>query len=98
VEPAVAGQELVGVLTGAKEVDKALELLGVARADVGSLAKKVLRILDATDEGVDAGRTEAGVDDDGADQKAGRFSLIHFMFCLVTNKNNHKNIWQLFIN
>ena len=37
VEPAGGGQELVGVRAGAKKVDKTLELLGVARADVGSL-------------------------------------------------------------
>ena len=45
---------MVGVRAGAKKVDKTLELLGVARADVGSLAKKVLRVADATDKGVDA--------------------------------------------
>jgi hypothetical protein len=66
VEPAVASQELVGIGAGAKEVDKALELLWVFGADVGGLTKEVLRILDATDEGIDAGRTEAGVDEDGA--------------------------------
>ena len=38
VEPAVAGQQLVGVFTGAKEVDQALELLRVLGADVSSLA------------------------------------------------------------
>ena len=64
VKPAVASQELVGVRAGAKEVDKALELLGVVRADVGGLALQVLRALDTTDEGIDAGRTEAGVDED----------------------------------
>ena len=64
VEPAVASQELVGIGAGAKEVDKALELLGVARADVGGLTEKVLRALDTTNEAVDAGRTEAGVDED----------------------------------
>ena len=54
VKPAGAGQELVGVFTGAKEVHEALELAGVLGANVGSLAKEVLRVLDATDEGVDA--------------------------------------------
>jgi hypothetical protein len=67
VEPAVASQELVGIGAGAKEVDKALELLLVFGADVGGLTKEVLRILDATDEGIDAGRTEAGVDEDWTD-------------------------------
>lgn len=72
VKPAGAGQELVGIFTGLEEVDKALELLRVARANVGSLAKEVLRVLDATDQGVDARVTVAGVDDDGTDHLAGR--------------------------
>lgn len=59
VEPAVTCQEFVGVFTGAKIVDKALKLFGVTGANVGSLAKEVLRVADATDEGIDAGRTEA---------------------------------------
>jgi hypothetical protein len=54
VEPAIASQELVGIGAGAEEVYKALELLRVFWADVGGLAKEVLRTLDATDEGVDA--------------------------------------------
>ena len=54
VEPAITGQELVGVFTGSEEVDKALELLGVFGPDVGGLTEEVLRVLDATDEGVDA--------------------------------------------
>ena len=37
VEPAVAGQELVGKCMGLEEVDQALELLRVLGADVGSL-------------------------------------------------------------
>jgi hypothetical protein len=64
VEPAVASQELVGIGAGAKEGDETLELLGVARADVSGLAKEVLRILDATDKGVDTGVAVAGVDED----------------------------------
>ena len=54
MEPARGGQELVGVFTGAEEVYKFRELLRVTRANVGSLAKEVLRALDATDQGVDA--------------------------------------------
>ena len=72
MEPAIAGQELVGIGAGAKEVDKALELLGVARADVSGLTKEVLRILDATDEGIDARVAVAGIDDDGTDHLSGR--------------------------
>ena len=37
VEPVGAGEELVGELTSAEEVDKALELAGVFGADVGGL-------------------------------------------------------------
>ena len=71
VEPTGAGQELVGVFTGAKEVNKALELLRVARADVGSLALQMLRVANATDQGVDARVAVAGIDDDGTDHLAG---------------------------
>ena len=74
VKPAVAGQELVGILTTAEECDQALELGGILGADVGSLAEQVLRVLDAANEGVDTRVAEAGVDDDGtADGLAGRF-------------------------
>ena len=59
VEPAGGGQELVGIFTGLEEGDEALELLRVLGADVGSLAKEVLRVLDATDKGVDARVAEA---------------------------------------
>jgi len=71
VEPAGAGQELVGVFTGAKEVHEALELAGVLGADVGGLALQMLRVANATNEGVDTGVAEAGVDDDGANHLAG---------------------------
>ena len=50
----------------AEKVDQLLEPGGVLGADVGSLALEVLRAGDATDEGVDTGVAEAGVDDDGA--------------------------------
>ena len=72
VEPAGAGQELVGIFTIAEERDQALELGGVLGADVGSLTEQVLRILDAANEGVDAMIAEAGVDDDGTDFLTGR--------------------------
>ena len=71
VEPAGGGQELVGIFTGLEEVHEALELAGVLGADVGSLAKEVLRALDATDQGVDARVAVAGIDDDGTDHLAG---------------------------
>ena len=72
MEPAVASEELVGEFMGFQEVDQKLELSGVLGADVGGLAKEVLRVADATDEGVDARVAVAGVDEDGADQLAGR--------------------------
>ena len=74
MEPAIAGQELVGKGVGFQERDKALELGGVLGADVGSLAEHVLRVLDAAYEGVDTRVAEAGVDDNwAADGLAGRF-------------------------
>ena len=73
VEPAAGSQELVGVLTAAEEVDQPLELLRVLGADVGSLTQQVLRVADATDEGVDARVAVAGVDDDGTDHLSGGF-------------------------
>ena len=47
------------------------ELARVLRANVGSLAKEVLRILDTTNKGVDARVAEARVDEDGTNQLAG---------------------------
>ena len=49
VEPAGAGEELVGQGVMAEEIDQRLELRGVARADVGSLAQEVLGTSDTTD-------------------------------------------------
>ena len=72
MEPAVAGQELVGVFTSAEEVDQALELLRVLGADVGGLSQQVLGVFDATNESVGARVAEAGVDDDGTELLAGR--------------------------
>jgi hypothetical protein len=72
VEPAVASQELVGIGAGAKEVDEALELLRVFGADVGGLTKEVLRILDATDEGIDVRRAETRVDEDRTNHLSSR--------------------------
>ena len=39
VEPAVAGEELVGIFTSFEEGDEALELGGILGADIGSLRK-----------------------------------------------------------
>ena len=71
MKPAGGGQQLVGQFVRLEEVHEALELAGVLGANVGSLAKEVLRALDATDEGVDARVAVAGIDDDGTDHLAG---------------------------
>ena len=76
VEPAGASQQLVGVRAGAEEVDQALELSGVFGADVGSLAQYVLRVLDASDESVNTRVAEAAIDDDGANNAAGRLQQV----------------------
>ena len=76
VEPAGASQQLVGVRAGAEEVDQALELARVLGAGVGSLAQYVLRVLDAADESVDTRITIATIDDDGANNAAGRLQQV----------------------
>ena len=62
---------MVSQIVSLEEVHEALELAGVLGADVGSLAKEVLRVANATDQGVDARVTVAGVDEDGANHLAG---------------------------
>ena len=66
VEPAGAGQELVGQGMMTQEVDQALELLRVLGADVGGAALLVLRATDTTHAPVHVGIAESAVDDDGA--------------------------------
>ena len=64
VEPPVASEELVGQIVRLEEIDQAQELLRVLGADVGGLAKQVLRVVNTTDQGVDTWVAEAAVDDD----------------------------------
>ena len=71
MEPVGGGEELVGILLVLQKVYKFRELARVFGTDVGSLTGEVLRIADATDEGVDARVAEAGIDDDGTYQLAG---------------------------
>ncbi len=71
VKPAGAGEELVSQFVRLEEVHEALELAGVLGADVGSLTEEMLRVLDATDEGIDARVAVARIDDDGTDHLAG---------------------------
>ena len=59
MEPAVAGEELVGEGVRLQECDEALELGFVAWTDVGSLAQEMLRAFDAADEGIYAAVAEA---------------------------------------
>lgn len=59
VEPAGAGEELVGQGVGLQERDQALEFRGVLGTDVGGLAEQVLGIPDAANKGVDTLVAEA---------------------------------------
>lgn len=71
VKPTCGGQQLVGQFVRLEKAHKIKELRGVLGANVGSLSKEVLRVLDATDKGVDARVAVAGIDDDGTDHLAG---------------------------
>ena len=92
VEPAGASQQLVGVRAGAEDVDQALELSRVFGADVGSLAQYVLRVLDASDESVNARVAEAAIDDDGANNAAGRLQQI---LATILQVKQHLRRWQV---
>ena len=76
VEPAAAGEELVGELTGFEEIDQTLELCWVLGADVGGLAKEMLGVVDTADFAVYGFTTEAGIDDDGPDDDPGRLQQL----------------------
>ena len=71
MEPTCGGQQLVGQIVSLEEVHEALELAGVLGADVGSLALQMLRVANATDQGVDARVAVARIDDDGTDHFPG---------------------------
>ena len=71
MKPARTGEELVSQIVSLEEVHEALELAGVFGADVGSLALQMLRVANATDQGVDARVAVARIDDDGTDHLAG---------------------------
>ena len=71
VEPGGAGEELVGEGVGFEEVDEALELDRIFRADVGGLAEKVLGIANAPYPAIDGLATEARINDDGSYFEAG---------------------------
>ena len=92
VEPAGAGQQLVGILAVAEEVDQALELSGVFGADVGSLAQYVLRVLDASDESVNARVAEAAIDDDGSHLAA---CWLQQILATILQVKQHLRRWQV---
>ena len=73
VEPAGAGEELVGEGVMAQEVDEALKLSGILGTDIGGLTEEVLRVLHTAHQRVDVGIAIAGVDDDGTDCRTSGF-------------------------
>lgn len=96
MEPAIAGEELVGKGVGLQERDQVLELGWVFGADVGSLAKKVLGVLDTANESVDARVTEARVDDDGtADGLAGRLQQHQTAIGQVSHLLRRRNVGRV---
>ena len=76
VEPAVAGEQLVGVGVCPQERHEEVELCRVPRSDVGCLTGEVLRILDTSDPPVHLLVPVPGVDDDGSDVQPGRFQQL----------------------
>ena len=66
LEPAVAGKQLVGVLTDLQELHKLPELRGVSWADVGSLAEKMLRVLNTAHLSIDGLVSKTRINNDGA--------------------------------
>lgn len=59
VKPGGAGEELVGKVVGLEEVDEALELSRVFRADVGGLADEVLGVAHTANQTINATVAEA---------------------------------------
>ena len=71
VKPGGTGEELVSKGVGFEEVDEALELSRIFRADVGGLADEVLGIGDTANQTINPTVAEARIDDDGADDLPG---------------------------
>ena len=96
VEPAVAGQELVGEVVGFKEVDEALELNRILGTDIGGLAEEMLGIADAPYPPIDGLATETGVDDDGAtDSLTGGLQQITTTIDHVGNLLRRRNVGRV---
>ena len=92
VKPAGAGQQLVGILAGAEEVNQSLELLRVPWTDVGSLTEEVLRVAHATDLPVVGLVAVARVHDDGSYFAACRLQQI---LTAVLQVKQHLHRWQI---
>ena len=96
MEPAVAGQELVGILPRFEEIHQMLELIRILWADVGSLTKKVLGVLDTTYQTVDLGITIAGIDDDGADDQPCRFQQLMTAVGQIDDILHRRDVLRIF--
>lgn len=96
VEPAIAGEELVGVGVGAEEGYEALELRGVLGADVSGLARQVLGTIDTADQTIDAGVAETGIDDDGTDDAAGGLQQVQTTVFHVCNLSYGWDVVRVF--
>ena len=92
MEPAIADQQLVGIVAGAEEVHQALELARVLGADVGSLAEQVLRVADATHLAVVGLVPITRVDDDGSHLAACGLQQI---LATVLQVKQHLRRWQV---
>jgi len=71
VEPAIAGEELIGEGVLAKKLHKSQELRGIARTDVCSLPCQVLRVCHTPYPLVHLFAPEARIDNDGTYQLSG---------------------------
>ena len=73
MEPAAAGEQLVGEGVAAQQGHQTLKLTRILGTQVGGLAQQVLAALDAPHLLVDLGCAESRVDDDGSHLLAHRF-------------------------
>ena len=65
VEPAIAGEQLVGVGARLEVVHQSPELGWILRADIGCLTDEVLRVFHPSHPGVHSLTSEARIDDHG---------------------------------
>ena len=96
MEPAGAGEELVGVFPFLEEIHECRELCRIFRVDVGSLADEVLGAGDTTNFAIHGFRAEAGVDDYRACDKPCRFQqLMAAVGKIYYSLNRRKVAWML---